>query len=164
VPIADRVAGLLLLLYAQTVGDISRLTLDHVTTDGQRTSIRFGVRPIDLPEPLATLVRLLTDARPVAGSAGSAWLFPGRPPTGPITPASLLKRLARVGIQAKPARTAALIQLAAELPASVLARSLGISVRTAVNWQHASSGDWVAYAADIGQRHPSQRSPTGSQT
>lgn len=101
VPLADRLAGLLLLLYAQTVGDISRITLDQITTEGEKAYIRFGVRPIDVPEPLATLIRQLTSASP-QDSRTSAWLFPGRPSTRPITPASLLKRLAKVGILARP--------------------------------------------------------------
>jgi hypothetical protein len=45
-----------------------------------------------------------------------------------------------------------LFQLAAELPAAVLARLLGIHIKVAVAWQHASAGDWTRYAADISRR------------
>jgi hypothetical protein len=41
-----------------------------------------------------------------------------------------------------------------QLPAALLARMLGIDVAVdvVVAWQHASSGDWMTYAADIGRR------------
>ncbi len=41
---------------------------------------------------------------------------------------------------------------AAELPAAVLARLLGIHIGVAVAWQRASSGDWTNYAADYSRR------------
>ncbi|HEX9354692.1 MAG TPA: hypothetical protein VF933_12875 [Streptosporangiaceae bacterium] len=40
-----------------------------------------------------------------------------------------------------PARSTALFQLAAELPAALLARMLGIHIDVAVAWQYASAGD-----------------------
>ena len=45
------------------------------------------------------------------------------------------------------ARSTALFTLAAELPAAILARMLGIHISVAVQWQGASSGDWMTYAA-----------------
>ncbi|MGW9048240.1 hypothetical protein ACWGQL_37760 [Streptomyces lydicus] len=52
-PTADRVAGLLLLLYAQQhVNTIRRLTVDHVQRDGDTPNILLGDRPIVLPAPL----------------------------------------------------------------------------------------------------------------
>lgn len=42
----------------------------------------------------------------------------------------------------------------AELPAAVLARLLGIHIKVAVEWQHASVGDWTTYAADCSRRKP----------
>lgn len=39
-----------------------------------------------------------------------------------------------------------------ELPAAVLARMLGIHIKVAVAWQHASAGDWMTYAADVSRR------------
>jgi hypothetical protein len=50
--------------------------------------------------------------------------------------------------------TAALFQLATELPAAVLARTLGIDITVAVTWQRAAAGDWGAYAADVANRSP----------
>ncbi|HZE15097.1 MAG TPA: hypothetical protein VE197_04950, partial [Mycobacterium sp.] len=49
-------------------------------------------------------------------------------------------------------RSTALFQLATEIPAAILARTLGISVNSAVRWQQISAGDWTSYAADVSQR------------
>lgn len=42
--------------------------------------------------------------------------------------------------------------LAAELPAALLARMLGIDISVAVAWQRASAGDWTSDAADYSRR------------
>jgi hypothetical protein len=39
-----------------------------------------------------------------------------------------------------------------DLPAAVLARTLGIHITVAAAWQRASSGDWLSYAAEISRR------------
>jgi hypothetical protein len=53
---------------------------------------------------------------------------------------------------ARGSRSTVLLQLATELPAAVLARTLGIDITVAVKWQRAAAGDWAAYAAEISQR------------
>jgi hypothetical protein len=82
------------------------------------------------------------------------WIFPGRPWTQPISAGSLRKRLAGIGMSTRAARTAALLQLAVELPAAVLARCLGIDISSAVAWQRAAAGDWHPYAARAAVHHP----------
>ena len=154
----DRVAGLLVLLYAQPVARISRLTTDQVTIDNATVTIRLGTAPIDLPEPLAALTRqLLTGKRGHATTGAglpSPWLFPGGQPGRPISATHLGLRLKDLGIQPGPARSTALFQLATELPAALLARMLGIHIDVAVAWQRASAGDWATYAADVSRRPP----------
>jgi hypothetical protein len=153
----DRVAGLLLLLYAQRPAAISRLAVDDIDLSDGTIKIRFGSVPTTLPEPLATMVQTLATARrghAVLGSRGtSPWLFPGGQPGRPVSADRLGQRLRQLGLQPGPARSTALFQLATELPAAVLARMLGIHIKVAVAWQHASSGDWTNYAADISRRH-----------
>ena len=51
----DRLAGLLVLLYAQRASAISRLTLGHVQAADGQVRIRLGREPIVLPEPLDAL-------------------------------------------------------------------------------------------------------------
>ncbi|MGX1315553.1 hypothetical protein RKD24_005672 [Streptomyces calvus] len=42
--------------------------------------------------------------------------------------------------------------LAIEVLAAILARTLGLHIRVAVQWQQASAGGWAAYAADVSSR------------
>jgi hypothetical protein len=62
------------------------------------------------------------------------------------------ERLRKLGIRLAETRSTALFQLATELPAAILARTLGIHITVAVKWQRAAAGDWTAYAADVSQR------------
>ena len=154
----DRVAGLLVLLYAQTPAAVSRLTLEHVETAGHAVHLRLGREPVALPEPLAGLVLGLAARRRGHAALGeqgtSRWLFPGGRPGQPISAYQLAERLRQLGLRPAQSRTTALFGLAAELPAAVLARLLGIHIKVAVEWQHASAGDWTTYAADYSRRKP----------
>jgi hypothetical protein len=80
----DRVAGLFVLLYAQWPAAISRLTIDHIDADNHTVRLRLGHEPVDLPEPLASLVLHLVAARQghvrLGDQRTSGWLFPGGEP------------------------------------------------------------------------------------
>jgi hypothetical protein len=86
----------------------------------------------------------------------SPWLFPGGMPGQPITPSRLGERLRALGIRAMPGRRAALIDLAAQLPAAILADSLNLSLGTAARWMHQAGADWNRYAADIARSRDHQ--------
>jgi len=152
----DRVAGLLVLLYAQSTTTISRLTLEHVHADEHDVRLQLGREPIVLPEPLDTLVRELVGSRHGHATLGdrgtSRWLFPGGQPGRPISAHRLGERLHQLGLRPGQARSTALFGLATELPAALLARLLGINISVAVAWQRASAGDWTTYAADYSRR------------
>jgi hypothetical protein len=155
----DRVAGLLVMLYAQWPATISRLTTDDVLTDKTQVRLRLGREPVVLPEPLATLVLALVATRRGHATLGdqgtSPWLFPGGRPNRPISHTRLTERLRQLGIRSGQGRSTALFQLTTELPAALLARMLGIHISVAVAWQRASAGDWATYAAEISRRsHP----------
>lgn len=107
------------------------------------------------------MARHLLDEEVADGAHGiSPWLLPGGRPGQPISPYHLTERLHQIGIQPGPARSTALFQLAAEVPAAILARMPGIHINVAVAWQHASNGDWAAYAADISRRAGQQSVPS----
>jgi hypothetical protein len=166
---AIRVAGLLVLLYAQMPSAISRLTLDDIDISDERlVRVRLGPVPVTAPEPLAALIRDLAATRhgqAVLGDTGtSRWLFPGGQAGRPVGPSSLAGRLQKIGIHPARDRSAALFQLATELPAAVLARTLGIHVKVAIEWQHASAGDWGNYAADVSRRPRQQPVPSRHET
>jgi hypothetical protein len=154
----DRVAGLLVLLYAQWPATISQLTLSHVQASSGQVRIRLGREPVVLPAPLDALVLKLLAVRQGHAAIGdqgtSHWLFPGGQPGRPISAFRMAERLRQIGIHSGQSRSAALFQLATDLPAGVLARLLGIHIAVAVAWQRASAGDWAAYAAQISRRNP----------
>jgi hypothetical protein len=157
----DRVAGLLVLLYAQWPSAVSRLTLDHLHVgDDGAVRLRLGREPVVLPEPLAGLVLELVATRRGHAALGdqgtSRWLFPGGQPGRPLSAAQLAQRLRRLGLRPGQARSTALFQLATDLPAAILARMLGIHIAVAVTWQRACSGDWAAYAAQVSRRTTQQ--------
>jgi hypothetical protein len=153
----DRAAGLLVLLYAQHASAISQLTLGHIQASGGQVSIRLGREPVILPEPLDALVLQLAATRRGHAAIGdqgtSPWLFPGGQPGRPISAFRLAERLRQLGIRSGESRSAALFQLATDLPAAVLARMLGIHITVAVAWQRAAAGDWSAYAAEVSRRN-----------
>lgn len=157
----DRFAGLLVLLYAQGATAIGRMTVEQVQVSDHDVHLRLGRVPIQLPEPVNTLARAVVSHRTGHATIGarspSPWLFPGGQPGRPISSAQLTHRLKALGIRPSQARTTALFQLASQIPAAILARTLGIHTDVAVAWQRHSAGDWATYAAEVSQRdadHP----------
>ena len=152
----DRVAGLLVLLYAQKLNVITALTTRHVLHEDDRTLLRLGSRPIVLPAPLGDLVTRLAAGPETRGRSllgvPSPWLFPGNRPGSSLTEDALAQRLHAIGISPRQGRSTALFALAAEVPAAILAKTLGIHVQVAIQWQKISAGDWTAYAADVSRR------------
>jgi hypothetical protein len=146
-------AGLLLLLYAQWPAAISRLTVDHIEETDGAVRIRLGAVPVELPAPAAELALQQVEVRrshAVLGRTASSWLFPGDRPGRPISARALGERLRKLGIRFAQTGSAALFQLATELPAAIL----GIHITVAVKWQRAAghgrrSG---AYAAEISRQ------------
>lgn len=57
----------------------------------------------------------------------------------------LVRLLNERGIRTRSARNGALISLAADLPAPILADLLGLHINTAVRWVRRSKRDWTSY-------------------
>ena len=152
----DRFAGPLVLLYAQKTTVVSRLSIDCLSTEGGKVLIRLGKVPITLPDHVADLALELTAGQcghaTVGADGPSPWLFPGGQPGRPISARHLQQRLKALGVKPREARGTALFELAAELPAALLAHMLGIDISAAVAWQRVSSGDWTTYAPEVGRR------------
>ncbi|MDX3569046.1 zinc ribbon domain-containing protein [Streptomyces sp. ID05-47C] len=158
---ADRVAGLLVLLYAQTASSIHRLTTDRVTPADDHVLLHLGDQPIQLPAPLDRFMLDLVASRgtdTLIRHEGD-WLFPGRSVGRPIHESQLLRRLRRAGVKSRQGRSTALFALAQELPAGQLAKMLGVHVGVAVTWQRASGGDWMTYAAAVAARSATRARP-----
>lgn len=125
---------------------------DDINLDSNTVTVRFAVHPVEIPEPLATLITAFAAGGQrkhigIGATTTSPWLFPGHQPGRPITPSRLGDRLSPLGIDARAARRAALLQLGSQLPAPVIADALGITATTATDWVKAAGGDWANYAA-----------------
>lgn len=80
------------------------------------------------------------------------WLLPGGAPGHPISARQLMRRLQKLGIRARHARNTTLMDLAAQLPASVLADLLGLRTTTATCWTQLAGNTRPTYAAEVARR------------
>lgn len=60
---------------------------------------------------------------------------------------AIAKQLKPLGISARAARNTALVDLAGDLPAAVLADLLGLSASAATNWANHTKRNWTGYIA-----------------
>jgi integrase len=147
-PVRDRVAALLVVLFAQPVSRIARLTIHDVTIDQDGVAIRLGATAIALPEPLATHLRdLVANRRSRAAAAihEPRWLFHGKAPGRPIGELALSRRLKQIGVDCAAQRRTALMQLAGHVPAALLADLLGVHIATAIKWAEIAGRRWGDY-------------------
>ncbi|MDT3397319.1 hypothetical protein RKE29_11780 [Streptomyces sp. B1866] len=154
IPLHQRAAGALVLLYGQRPQRIVTLTRADISTRGERTHLTLDRHPVLLPPPLAEIIQRLAAAEPfgrrpiIRGPApASALLFPGARPGACMDHGRLTHQLNTLGIRVIPARNSALCALADDLPAPVVADLLGIHITTAVRWGKLVKRDWTAYLA-----------------
>jgi integrase len=149
VQLRTRVAACLVLLYAQPLSRIIRLTIDDVLHDAQHVALRLGDPPTPIPEPLASLLldylAALPDNTPAA-NRGSEWLFPGRRAGQPMAPGSLRHPLKAIGIPSGHGRTAAIRQLVLQAPPPVIAQALGYHTKSATRIATEAGAPWKSYA------------------
>jgi hypothetical protein len=146
---SDRVAGALVVIYAQPLYRITQLRLTDVVVREDEVALQFGTTAIQMPQPLASYTRELVEQRPIVRKLQlgevSPWLFPGADPGRPITESGLGDRLQRLGIRPVKHRVAALADLAAQMPPAVVADLLGISPHTANVWARLAGRPWSDY-------------------
>lgn len=110
---------------------IVTLTREHVDVNGPATMLLLADSDwIDLPEPIATLLRsYLKDGwnTHTAANASTNWLFPGGMPGHHLHIHRASDVLRTAGIPVLAARNSTWFQLVREAPPTVLARTLGIS-------------------------------------
>lgn len=152
----DRVAGLLLLLYAQPLERIARLTRDQIIRDDGTVLLALAAEPLRLDPPVDDLVCVLAEkrhGRAVTGrTSNHPWLFPGGAPGHPISASRLAVRLRALDIQPRAGRNAALMDLAGKLPAVVVSRLLGLHIQSATRWTHRAGQSTDDYAARVMRR------------
>lgn len=150
---ADRVAGLLVVLYAQQLSRIVTLTTDDIAITGDNVRLHLGPDPVELPEPLATLVQQLPIRRwaNTVGQVPTTWLFPGGRAGAHLHATALGTRLRQLGIEPRRMRAAALDQLTRDIPPAMLAGIIGLRPWTVVHHTNHSGGNWANYTA--GKHH-----------
>jgi integrase len=154
-PLRPRVAAALVLLYAQRLSRIVRLTIDDVIHEEGLVLIRLGDPPSPVPEPLAGLLLAWISKRDnmnTATNPGSHWLFPGRRAGQPMHPDTLAALVNKLGIPTTTGRTAAIRQHVLEMPAPVVADALGYHHVTTTKIATQTGATWSRYA-------PSDHSP-----
>jgi hypothetical protein len=128
-PWEDRRA--LVLLFGQPAERIAALTIGQVKIDSdERVLLSPAGDWIDVPEPLATLLRTYLNCRrnmATAANPDSAWLFPCGMPGRRIDAAHIANKLRAAGAPVLAARMGTWRQLVREAPPSVLAAALGIA-------------------------------------
>jgi hypothetical protein len=126
-----RVAGTLLLLYAQPLMKIVALPTAAIVIAPLETRISLGAEPVSVPEPFADMLKHHLDNRPnlrtAGGMAANLWLFPGHRAGKHLDPHTMMMRLRTLGINLLGARNSALQNLVAEIPPPVVAHLLGYS-------------------------------------
>lgn len=140
-----RVGGLLAIIYGTALTRVVSLQRDAVTLEGDTTYLSLGTEPIKLPAALGTLLRRLLDTVPASDLENNIWIFKGRRAGRHVTTATIRGPLARRGINLRAARNVALMNLARDLPPSVLADLLGLSIYAAERWSAHSGHDWTDY-------------------
>lgn len=146
-----RVAGLLVLLYGARLTQIHQLTTGDITITAGSTLIKLASHPLQLPEPVGALVNKLADAARNNWRARTPnaqhYLFPGSQPGMPIHTATLSRKLTDADIPDRISRNRALLALANDVPAAVIAAQLGLHPKTTSGWAKFAQRDWSAYTA-----------------
>lgn len=155
-PVPVRVAACLLLLYAQPLSRILRLTHHDLIDDDGDLFIRLGDPPSPVPDPLAGLLRQLR-----AGAPEDGWLFPGKNHRQPITHRTLFLKLNKLGFPLGEARVSALRQLVLQAPAPVIAAALGVHHTTTTRQAINAGTSWSRYAPGNHGHHPAPVDPAG---
>ena len=151
IALLTRAAAVLMLLYAQPLTRILRLTIDDVpSTRTARSRSGLASRPHQSPSPSPACLLRHTGQRlnlTTATNADARWLFPGRRGGQPMDPASIEKRLHLAGIPARNGRTAALRQLVLQAPAPVIAEMLSYSHQGTARVAAEAGSRWSRYAS-----------------
>ena len=122
---------------------------DTYCADGA-TRLKLGADWLDVPEPVAALLRQHLRNRgnmTTAANPASPWLFPGQLAGEHRSYRRLVRVLHQLGIPARASRLAAWRELARQAPPAVLADALGVSPGTAMRHAFLGGADWSAYAA-----------------
>jgi hypothetical protein len=146
----DRIAGCLVALYGQQASRIAALRITEVSCTDAAIRLKLVADWLDVPEPVATLLRHHLHNRSnmtTAANPASPWLFPGQLADEHRSYRRLIVILNQLGIPARASRLAAWHQLVRQAPPAVLADALGVSPDTATRHALLAGADWATYAS-----------------
>jgi hypothetical protein len=149
-PMRSRVAAGLLLLYAQQISRIVRLTVDDVIQDDDQVLIRLGDPPSPVPHSFAALLLDYAAHRSnmrTATNPRSASLFPGRRASQPLRPEYLAKLVHQLGVPTVAGRRATIGQYVLDMPAPIIAEALGYHHNTTTKLAAEAGATWGRYAS-----------------
>ena len=146
--LSDRVAGLIVVLFAQPVTRVTALRLADVHEHDGTIALVLGDEPVVLPERAAAVFSgyLRERSSEETTNGASPFLFPGRRAGYPMIAAQLTARLNRIGIT-RHERQGALTHLLSEVPAAVVAKATGYSPATTAARAACAGTDWASYVA-----------------
>lgn len=138
----DRLAGLLVAVYAQPISRISRMRLDDIDISTADPTARLGATAIALDPNIAAVAALHLERRRSTGP----WLFPGKTAGRPVSANGVAERLRPHGVT-KAARISALHDLTRSVPSTILADLIGYNRFVVANRADALGEPWQHYAA-----------------
>jgi hypothetical protein len=167
IDLRDRVAGCLVLIFAQQISRLVLLKKDDIQVTQGRVFVRLGREPLLVPEPLATLILRLRQARSPRGNLARStepeWMFAGLRLDTAMHEEVMRRRLRKLGITVRAARTSAALQLARTLPAGsspTSSASTGVPPRTGPS-SRTPTGHAMQPHAEPPQRPEAQSGPSG---
>lgn len=145
----DRLAAILVIVFAQPIEDIAALTWKQVSIRPGKVSIDLAGLPVDLPHPLDGPVRMLAASRynsQTAAHPNSPWVFRGYRPGMHINPSHLRTHLRPI-LAALEARLGTLNALTQSTPIAILAETLGYNPQTLEAHARSSAATYARYIA-----------------
>jgi hypothetical protein len=147
--LAYRVAGTLLLLFAQPLTRIAALPTSAIAITEHDVRISLGREPIPVPQPFADMLVNHTGSRPNLRAAGgigaNPWLFPSVQAGRHLCPQVIRERLQQLGIDLLGARNTTLQSLVVAAPPPVVAELLGYSYNTTQLHAEIAAQPWARY-------------------
>lgn len=152
-PVRDRAAAILVLVFGQHIEDVIRLTWDDVTVIDDVVTVRLGKTEFALPSPLDEPMRQLAAAPGndlTASHPNSNWVFRGHSPGSHIQGSSLRSRLKEV-FSTRAARLGTLHELTKLGPVPIIADALGYHPSTIERHAIGSASVYAQYVAAVRQ-------------
>ncbi|MCU1480819.1 MAG: hypothetical protein JWQ19_1605 [Subtercola sp.] len=146
---ALRAAAVFFLLLGQPVTRIATMTIDQVETDENGvSSVRVTDTAVILPPPFDSIIQQHLAALPhqtTSTHTTQRWLFSGARPGRHINQSALMAKLRRAGLDLQGAKNATIRALVIDLPAPIVADTLGYSYPTTDRHRRDAGATFIDY-------------------